>query len=538
MPGAADSAGVPPADAGAASLPEAAGGPSEADLAARTDSASAGASVKTSADASSDSAARSAPAGRRGLWRVVRTSTFRLVAVYLMVFAASVAAVLGYTYWQAQRLLQAQVEQTIAADVRGIAEQYAINGLAGVMAVLRRRTQHGVPGGLYLLAAPDGKVLAGNLPRLPDEVRGRDHSGWVDFSIRVITPSGPRLRHVRAYYIQLNEGFHLIIGRDIEHLFQFRRVIRNILLWTLALTTLLGVGGGLLLSRNFLRRIDGITASVRAIRAGRLARRVPVEGSGDELDRLAESLNDMLDQIERLMRGMREVSSNIAHDLKTPLTRLKAQAEDALRAGDAAQRREALQSTIAQADELLRTFNSLLLIARAEAGQARAGFSEVDVAEVAREIAELYEPLVEEQGGAFSLDAPDSARIVGDRQLIAQALVNLLDNALKYGRQAKRGLRIDVRVRLRGGMVELEVADNGPGIPPDMREKVKERFVRLDKARSAPGSGLGLSLVASIARLHGGELVLQDNAPGLRAILRLPVRQDNGAKSTARASGA
>lgn len=459
------------------------------------------------------------------MWRVLRTSTFRLVAVYLLVFAASVAAVLGYTYWQAQRLLQAQVEQTIAADVRGIAEQYAINGLAGVMAVLRRRTQQGVPGGLYLLTGAQDEVLAGNLPQLPPEVRGHERSGWVDFVIRVNTPSGVQTRHVRAYHILLENNFHLIIGRDIEHLFQFRRVIRNILLWTLGLTTLLGVGGGLLLSRNFLRRIDGITASVRAIRAGRLARRVPVDGSGDELDRLAEALNDMLDQIERLMQGMREVSSNIAHDLKTPLTRLKAQAEDALRAGDAEQRRDALQSTIAQADELLRTFNSLLLIARAEAGQARAGFSEVDVAEVAREIAELYEPLVEEQGGSFALDAPAHAHTFGDRQLIAQALVNLLDNALKYGCHAERPLHIDVKVRATPKHVELEVADNGPGVPEEMREKVKERFVRLDKARSAPGSGLGLSLVASIARLHDGQLLLEDNKPGLKAILRLPVRQ-------------
>ena len=484
-----------------------------------------------------------ASARQRSFWRlrrVVRTSTFRLVAIYLVVFALSVAAVLSYTYWQAQRLLQAQVEQTIAADVRGIAEQYAINGLSGVIAVIRARTKKGVPGGLYLLTTPEGKPLAGNLSRLPPEVAGMEHSGWVNFEITINTPSRPRKRHVLGYHIRLDDGFHLVIGRDIEHLFQFRRVIRNILLWTLGLTALLGIGGGLLLSRNFLRRIDGITATVRTIRGGRLGQRVPVEGSGDELDRLAESLNDMLEQIERLMRGMREVSSNIAHDLKTPLTRLKAQAEDALRAGDEERRREALASTIAQADELLKTFNSLLLIARAEAGQARAGFSEVDVAEVAREIAELYEPIVEDEGGVFRLEVPPRARLTGDRQLIAQALVNLLDNALKYGRSEERPLEISVSVReVPDGFIELEVADNGPGVPEDMREKVKDRFVRLDKARSAPGSGLGLSLVASIARLHGGALMLKDNHPGLRAVLRLPVRQQRAvARGKWRAKGA
>ena len=361
-------------------------------------------------------------------------------------------------------------------------------------------------------------------------MKGVERSGWVQFEITDTTTPRLRKRHVLGYYIRLEDGFHLVIGRDIEHLFQFRRVIRNILLWTLGLTALLGIGGGLLLSRNFLQRIDGITATVRTIRGGRLGQRVPVEGSGDELDRLAESLNDMLEQIERLMQGMREVSSNIAHDLKTPLTRLKAQAENALRAGDEAQRQEALASTIAQADELLKTFNSLLLIARAEAGQARAGFSKVDVAEVAREIAELYEPIVEDEGGAFRLEVPERARLTGDRQLIAQALMNLLDNALKYGRSEKRPLEITVSVReTLDHHIELVVADNGPGVPEDMREKVKERFVRLDKARSAPGSGLGLSLVASIARLHGGELVLEDNHPGLRAVLLLPLRQSGGA---------
>ncbi len=480
-----------------------------------------------SAGQSGQSARGGQEARSRPFPRILRTSTFRLAAVYLVIFAVSVAAVLGYAYWQAMRLLNQQVEQTIAADVRGFAEQYAINGLGGVLAILRARERSGTLGGLYLLATPDGRRLAGNLPSLPSDLLRDERSDWVEFALAVQTPVGRRLRHIRAYHILLDNGHHLLVGRDIEQLFQFGRVIRNTFFWALGLAALLGMGGGLLLSRNFLRRIEDITATVRIIRAGRLARRVPVVGAGDELDRLAEALNDMLEQIERLMRGMREVSSNIAHDLKTPLTRLRAQAEDALRAGDAEHRRAALEATISQADELLRTFNSLLLIARAEAGQARAGFSEVDVAEVAREVAELYQPLVEDDGGAFELSAPAHARIDGDRQLIAQALVNLLDNALKYGRSPERPLRIFVQVADSGDHVDLVVADNGPGIPADQTERVKERFVRLDKSRSAPGSGLGLSLVASIARLHEGELVLRDNAPGLRAILRLP-RQQRG----------
>ncbi len=451
--------------------------------------------------------------------RLLRTSTFRLAAVYLLVFALSAGALLGYVYWQTMKLLDEQAEATIAAEVQGIAEQYALNGAPGVMAVIKGRSTLDT-GGLYLLTTPVGKRMAGNLRALPTVALTRP--GWIEFAFGVETPGGLAEHRARAYYTRLKGGYHLIIGRDIQQLRQFGSIIRNTLIWALGFTGLLGVGGGLLLSRNFLRRIEAITATVRSIRAGRLARRVPVDGSGDELDRLAAALNDMLDQIERLMKGMREVSSNIAHDLRTPLNRLRAQAEDALRSSDPREHKKALETTIARADELLKTFNALLFIARAEAGQGAAGFDETDLSAVAREVAELYQPLVEEEGGRFSLDAPAPALLNADRQLIAQALVNLLDNAMKYGRKDDAPPELEMSVRDDGDVVSLTVADRGPGIPQDQSEHVKDRFVRLDESRSMPGSGLGLSLVSSIARLHGGELALTDNAPGLRAILRLP----------------
>ena len=452
--------------------------------------------------------------------RLLRTSTFRLAAVYLVVFALSVGAVLGYVYWQTLKLLDEQAEDTIAAEVQGIAEQYALNGAPGVMAVIKSRSRLDT-GGLYLLTTPVGKRMAGNLRALPTVALTKP--GWIEFAFGVETPGGGLTKHrARAYYTRLKGGYHLIIGRDVQQLRQFGRIIRNTLFWALGLTGLLGIGGGLLLSRNFLRRIEAITATVRSIRAGKMARRVPVDGSGDELDRLSQALNDMLDQIERLMKGMREVSSNIAHDLRTPLNRLRSQAEDALRSSNPEEHREALETTIERADELLKTFNALLFIARAEAGQAARGFGEVDAAQVAREVAELYQPIIEDEGGKFRLDAPASAPVIADRQLLAQALVNLLDNAMKYGRDGEAPPDIEMAVRDDGHAISLIVADHGPGIPKDQSEHVKDRFVRLDKSRTKPGSGLGLSLVTSIASLHKGELKLQDNKPGLRAILTLP----------------
>ena len=453
--------------------------------------------------------------------RLLRTSTFRLAALYLFVFALSVGAILGYVYWQTLKLLDLQSEETIAAEVQGIAEQYALNGVSGVITVIKSRSRLDT-GGLYMVASPMGKRLAGNLRSLP--AMALNKPGWIEFSFAVDTPRGLEKHRARAYYTRLKGGYHVIIGRDINQIGQFGRIIRNTLFWALGLTILLGLAGGVWLSRNFLRRIDAITATVRAIRSGEMSDRVPVEGSGDELDRLATALNGMLDEIERLMKGMREVSSNIAHDLRTPLNRLRAQAEDALRSSDPEQHREALMTTIERADDLLKTFNALLFIARAEAGQGAAGFKDMDAAAVAREVAELYQPIIEDEGGSFSLDVPESATLRADRQLIAQALVNLLDNAMKYGRAEGQPPQISISVTRTPSHVELTVADRGPGIPDAETEHVKGRFVRLDASRTRSGSGLGLSLVDSIARLHGGELLLSGNDPGLRATLKLPVK--------------
>ena len=261
---------------------------------------------------------------------------------------------------------------------------------------------------------------------------------------------------------------------------------------------------------------------------GDLSERLPIAGTGDELDRLADNLNAMLERIEALMHGLKEVSDNIAHDLKTPLTRLRNRCEEALRiAGDESQYRTALEGTIEESDALIRTFNALLMIARAESGHARDNMAEFDAAEVARGIGELYEPLADDKGLVLKVEAPVAAPLRGNRELVSQALANLVDNAIKYAApdpKAVNGARSEIVVRAmgQGEQILLSVSDGGPGIPAGDRGRAVERFVRLDQSRSHPGSGLGLSLAQAVAHLHGGELKLEDNRPGLRTIMTLP----------------
>jgi len=270
-----------------------------------------------------------------------------------------------------------------------------------------------------------------------------------------------------------------------------------------------------------------MTETTRNIMDGNMGDRLPVGGTGDELDRLADNLNAMLDRIEALMAGLKEVSDNIAHDLKTPLTRLRNRAEQALRAAKTENEyRAALEATLDESDGLISTFNALLMIARAESGQARDNMAEFDAAEIAHDVGELYEPLADEKGIVLKVEADTAAPVKGNRELVSQAVANLVDNAIKYGEPDKQanGAKPEIVVRAlsEGDRILLTVADRGPGIPPNDRSRVVERFVRLEQSRSQPGLGLGLSLASAVARLHGGELTLEDNEPGLKSIIALP----------------
>jgi signal transduction histidine kinase len=317
--------------------------------------------------------------------------------------------------------------------------------------------------------------------------------------------------------------FHLLVGRDVMEREQLRGVIRRGLTLSLGLVVVLGTLGGLFITRRVLKRVDGMSETAQSIMAGNLAGRLAVSGNGDELDRLAGNLNAMLDRIGELMTGLREVSDNIAHDLKTPLTRLRNGAEEALRTGRGDDDyRRALDRMIEESDGLIRTFNALLMIARAESGTASEAKQRFDAGAVVNDVAELYEPVAEEAGLLLRVEANEGQFVIGSRELLSQALANLADNAIKYGASAERAGEIVMSAAPRGDRVEIVVTDRGAGVPPEDRQRVLDRFTRLDGSSGKPGSGLGLSLAAAIAHFHGGTICLEDNQPGLRVVLSLP----------------
>ncbi|OYX74499.1 MAG: two-component sensor histidine kinase [Rhizobiales bacterium 32-66-11] len=458
----------------------------------------------------------------RNLLQLVRTTAFKLLAAYLVVFALFSVAMIAYVAWHTRALIESQVAENVEGEVRFLAEQYRLGGIQRLVIVIDRRTRR--PGSsIYLLTNFTGEVMASNVSDLP--------IGLLDKPGTRITPyrrsDEPGAKEFLAFVqvFQLPGGYRLLVGRDIEERDTLRQLVVRPAQGALVLILVLGIAGGIFVTRRVLKRIESMTATSETIMAGDLSGRLAVDGTGDEFDRLAQSLNTMLDRIEALMVGLKEVSDNIAHDLKTPLTRLRNRAEEALRGAHSEEEwRAALETTIEESDSLMRTFDALLMIARAEAGQARDNMVDLDLGAIAENVADLYEPLADEQGMDLRVDA-QPVEVHGMRELLAQALANLVDNALKYGRAAE-GARGEIRVSLRreGDEAVLEVGDRGPGIAPQDRERVVERFVRLDTSRSRPGSGLGLSLVAAVARLHGGSLVFSDNGPGLRATLRLPAK--------------
>ena len=453
-------------------------------------------------------------------FKLLRTSTFRLAALYLILFAFSVGALLGYVYLNTAVLLERQTDDTIRAEVQALADQYRIRGLGGIIDTIQRRSVDET-GSVYLLTDGNGKRVSGNLATMPP--LPENETNWVEFPVDVQRGGGRESHQARAFHTDLAGDYELIVGRDVEALRQFAGIIRSTLIYTLVIALVLGLGGGLLMSRNFLRRVDAITAASRSIMAGNMSGRMPIKGSDDELDRLARALNEMLDQIEGLMAAMKEVSSNVAHDLKTPLTRIKAMVEAALRSHDNAEYRQALERTVEESDRLLATFNALLSIARAEAGQQRSGLAPMDANSIISDVVELYEPMAEEQGGTLESHASDGLMVLADRQLLAQALSNLIDNALKYGAKPGDVPQVSVTGQIEGDRVVIAVGDHGEGIRPEDRGRVTERFVRLDPSRSKPGNGLGLSLVSGVMKLHNGALYLDDNQPGLLAKLVLPL---------------
>jgi len=449
---------------------------------------------------------------------LLQTQAFRIVLVYVLLFAFSVTALLFFTYWNTRRTLDGQTDQIIEAEITGLEEEYRHFGLPGLVEAVRSRTLHQGQS-LYVLSDGSHHYLAGNLNSWP-QLSGSPGE-MVEFDFERPVDGKLESRRARGRVYALPGDFLLLVAQDVHDRYLTERMFTTTLPWTVILILILGTAGGALIGHNMLRRLDIINRTSGEIIAGDLTRRVPLKGSGDEFDVLAENLNRMLDRIERLMKGLREVTDSVAHDLRTPLNRLRNRLEEsaARLTANGAQAGE-IERAIAETDQLIGTFNALLLIAETDAGTTRAAMAALDLGGVSADVVELYEPLAEDKKVALTLMPGPAVIIEGNRSLIAQALANLVDNAIKY---TPAGGKVRIRVAVTSDGVELSVADTGPGIPAADRPRVTERFVRLEASRSSPGTGLGLSLVAAVAHFHNAELVLEDNAPtGLKAMLRFP----------------
>lgn len=442
-------------------------------------------------------------------FRVLFKSTaVRLSALYILLFALCAATLVFYVTAMSERLLSGQIREAVQQEVDQVKRAYDTGGMNFLLRTMERRARQ--PGAnLYVIAGPSGDLLAGNVASVQPGVFAE--TGWTSspFTYQRYTDSGIERRHrAIANIFMLDNGLRILIGRDLGDPERFRALVRQALMIALAI---MGVGAVVIwygIGRNALKRIDRMSDASKKIMAGDLAQRLPVGGSGDEFDRMSVSLNAMLERIEKLNEGLRQVSDNIAHDLKTPLTRLRNKAADALNVEDVEGRRVALEGIIAESDQLIRTFNALLMISRVEAGSVAAEMSPVDLSAIVADSVELYEPLAEEAGLALIGNIEPGIEVQGNRELIGQAIFNLIDNAIKYSSDNPDKAEVALTLSRRPEGVCLSVADHGPGIPPEKHEDVIKRFYRLDESRSKPGTGLGLSLVEAVMELHGGRLEL------------------------------
>ncbi|MHB1206994.1 MAG: sensor histidine kinase [Rhodospirillaceae bacterium] len=453
--------------------------------------------------------------------RVLDSITFRLALVYTLVFGASVAGLFYFVYWATAGFAIQQAEAAVEADVSGFVDSYGPSYciVCLVNSVRRRSDQNSTNReGIYLLVNSMGTPIAGNLQSWPSQMEAQDL--WLKFTVNDLRTATPETADVRAKQFLLADGFRLLVGRDVRSVNQLRARLLGSINIGIGITLALGIIGGFIFSRVVVRRIESITRTCRRIMSGDLTQRVPVAKRQDELGELSSNINDMLDQIERLMRGMQQVSDNIAHDLRTPLTRLRSRLESLLRHLKDPAERETIEDALADAESLLSTFAALLRIARAEAG-VQGSFIDLNLHAIAEDVADLYGPLAEEKGLSFVTELDSHLTARGDPNLVAQALANVVDNAIKYTPQGT----VTLALTEVGGRAAFVVSDTGPGIPDEFKPKVLERLFRMEQSRTSAGSGLGLSLAAAVARSHNIELKLEDNRPGLRVVLRFPQPQ-------------
>jgi signal transduction histidine kinase len=452
----------------------------------------------------------------------MRLSSARLATLFVVIFACGVSLLLTAVYFLTARVLDREVDAVIRGEVDSLVDDYMGGGILQLVSTLHRRSDNwGRTGAVYLLTESNGYPIAGNLAGWPREVD--TYGTWVEFTIDA-SDSGGVLQHpVRAQTFRLPGGRRLLVGTDILERRRLASRLRTAMLWgvgsSVALAALIGVG----YSRRVRRRVAMIADACRTIMNGNLAERLPVENSHDEFDELATAVNQMLNRIHQQTDMLRTTFDSAAHDLRAPLYRARVRIEESLQHEDLSGRsRETMEATLAELDRVQRTLGTLLQIAQADGRGSEVAVEQIDLAALAREMAELYQPEAGTHDITVEYRGEDSAMLPGNRQLLAQAIVNLLENALKY---VHPGGHVVVGVERSEAECRLSVGDDGPGIPAEERERILQPFVRLERDRQQIGSGLGLSLVAAVMRLHHGTIELLDNNPGLRVLCKFPIKR-------------
>ncbi|WP_407941246.1 ATP-binding protein [Mesorhizobium xinjiangense] len=464
----------------------------------------------------------------RKLAAIMKTTAARLSALYLLLFGACAIVLVIYMTSVSVRMIAAQTREAVNEETLRLGRAYDRGGIPALVRLMEMQARQ--PGAnLYLIADPNGRLLAGNVESLEPGVL--DTRGWTSRPFAYerygeAEPQGHATHTAMAQVIRLPNQMILLVGRDLGEPERLRRVVQRALILALGI---MAFGAFLIwyfVGRAALRRIDSLSEASARIMGGDLAGRLPVTGAGDEFDRLSENLNAMLARISALNDGLKQVSDNIAHDLKTPLTRLRNRAEEALSKKSGTKgHREALEATIAESDQLIRTFNAILMISRLEAGYSAEATGEIDLATIVNDVCELYEPVAEESGVGLKSGINGTHVITGNRELVAQALSNIVDNAIKYSADHADQPEVLVMLARKEDEVQLTVSDNGPGIAPDDRQRATERFVRLETSRTQPGSGLGLSLARAVMTFHGGRLELTGEETGLAVSMVFPTNR-------------
>jgi signal transduction histidine kinase len=447
--------------------------------------------------------------------RICRTSSFQLTLLFAGLFNASALVLFAVIYWSTAFYMTSQLDDAVDSDLTELRQEMPAGGVAGIARMIEERVSQMPDGPMaYLLEDAKHRVLAGNLPAMPAV------AGVFDLAWPAAHGMNGHRRLLHARGVLLPGGAYLLVGADAGPRRDMRELVLRAFGWGFAVTLLLAFGGGVLISGGLLRRVETISRAAREIMAGNLSSRIPIRGTDDEFDHLGASLNAMLERTEASVEAIRQVSNDIAHDLRTPLTRLRQRLDLAGRkAISVAELRAAIEHSRAEVDAVLETFGALLRIAQIEAGTPRARFVPVDLTELVESVAELYQPAVEARRQTLATDAAAGLRVEGDRELLAQMLANLVENAVRH---ASHGAAITVAAKAGPQGIEIVVADNGPGIPQAEHDRVFRRFYRLEASRTSSGNGLGLSLVRAVAGLHGITIELADNAPGLRVRLLMP----------------